>query len=185
MPKLGIGARTEDDSLLYCCDQYSMNQGVCTQNSYGRLIMNTETFAGSHRLINVPDDGEWSHQLTKYGKFEETESGKYVVVFANCNVFGRKIVVEGRTTWRSRHGYLPGDLFGLMHFYAVLFLLYFVILLWYGIRMKMFEDANIPIQSWIFGTICMGTLEVFFRSGDLFVWNEDGSRFWIAYYIGE
>lgn len=48
----------------------------------------------------------------------------------------------------------------------------------------MFEDAKIPIQTWIFGTICMGTLELFFRSGDLFVWNEDGSRFWIAYYIG-
>lgn len=49
----------------------------------------------------------------------------------------------------------------------------------------MFEDAKIPIQTWIFGTICMGTLELFFRSGDLFVWNEDGSRFWIAYYIGK
>jgi hypothetical protein len=50
--------------------------------------------------------------------------------------------------------------------------------------MKMFEDANIPIQSWIFGTICVGTLELFFRSGDLFVWNEDGNRLWVAYYVG-
>jgi hypothetical protein len=80
---------------------------------------------------------------------------------------------------------LPGDLFGLMYFYAIVFLVYFAILLWYGVTMKMFEDANIPIQSWIFGTICMGTLEVFFRSGDLFVWNEDGSRFWVAYYVGK
>lgn len=51
--------------------------------------------------------------------------------------------------------------------------------------MKMFEDANISIQSWIFGTVFMGTLEVFFRSGDLFVWNEDGSRFWVVFYVGK
>eukprot|EP00531_Pseudo-nitzschia_arenysensis_P020941 CAMPEP_0116131078 /NCGR_PEP_ID=MMETSP0329-20121206/8816_1 /TAXON_ID=697910 /ORGANISM="Pseudo-nitzschia arenysensis, Strain B593" /LENGTH=535 /DNA_ID=CAMNT_0003625489 /DNA_START=53 /DNA_END=1663 /DNA_ORIENTATION=- len=182
--ELGIGAKTADDTLLYCCNEYAMSEGVCTGTQYGRLIMDTEVFAGSHRLINVPDHGEWTHQLTKYGHFEETESGKYAVVFANCNDDGRYVIVEGRTIWKSRHGYLPGDFFGLMHFYAALFLFYFALLLWYGVRMKMFEDANIPIQTWIFGTMCMGTLEVFFRAGDLFVWNEDGSRFLIAYYIG-
>uniref|UniRef100_A0A7S0XK24 GOST seven transmembrane domain-containing protein n=1 Tax=Pseudo-nitzschia delicatissima TaxID=44447 RepID=A0A7S0XK24_9STRA len=182
--ELGIGARDTEDTLLYCCDDYSIEEGVCTATQYGRLIMNTEVFAGSHRLINVPDHGEWSHQLTKYGTFEETENGHYAVIFANCNDDGRNIIVEGRTIWKSRHGYLPGDLFGLMHFYAAVFLFYFALLLWYGVRMKMFEESNIPIQTWIFGTMCMGTLEIFFRAGDLFVWNEDGSRFLIAYYIG-
>ena len=185
LPELGIGANTADGSLLYCCDEDSMDEGVCTGSQFGRLIMNTEIFAGSHRLINVPDHGEWTHQMTKYGHFEETVSGKYGVVFANCNESGRMVIVEGRTIWKSKHGYLPGDLFGLMYFYASFFLLYFALLLWYGIRMKMFEDASIPIQTWIFGTICMGTLELFFRTGDLFVWNEDGSRFSVAFYIGE
>lgn len=135
-------------------------------------------------MINIPAVGEYSNHL-KYGKFEETDdSGKYVVVFANCNNDGRTVLVEGQTIWKSKHGYLPGDLFGLMYFYGILFLAYGVILLWYGVSMKMFEDANIPIQSYIFATICMGTLEVFFRAGDLFVWNEDGKRFWIAFYIG-
>eukprot|EP00536_Pseudo-nitzschia_multiseries_P009783 jgi/Psemu1/297355/fgenesh1_pm.283_\ len=131
-------------------------------------------------------DQRWtSLYFTSYGKFEEPEeSGKYAVVFANCNDEGRPVIVEGHTEWRSKHGYLPGDLFGLMYFYAFLFLVYFGSLSWYGVAMKMFEDASIPIQSWIFGTICMGTLEVFFRAGDLFVWNEDGSRFWVAYYVG-
>ena len=58
-------------------------------------------------------------------------------------------------------------------------------LLWFGVSMKMFEDANIPIQNWIFATISMGSLELFFRTGDLFVWNEDGTRFWVAFYVGE
>ena len=159
--------------------------GLCAGTQYGRFIMDAGRFSGKHRLINVPSNGEYSNNL-KYGRFEETElSGKYVVIFANCNNDGRRVIVEGHTVWKSLHGYLPGDLFGLMYFFAFLFLVYFAILLWYGITMKMFEDANIPIQTWIFGTICMGTLEVFFRSGDLFVWNEDGTRFWIAYYVGE
>eukprot|EP00546_Thalassionema_frauenfeldii_P001963 CAMPEP_0178933814 /NCGR_PEP_ID=MMETSP0786-20121207/23502_1 /TAXON_ID=186022 /ORGANISM="Thalassionema frauenfeldii, Strain CCMP 1798" /LENGTH=287 /DNA_ID=CAMNT_0020611499 /DNA_START=493 /DNA_END=1356 /DNA_ORIENTATION=+ len=50
--------------------------------------------------------------------------------------------------------------------------------------MKMHEDSYIPIQRWIMGTILMGLLETFFRSGDYWVWNEDGSRFWFALYTG-
>lgn len=138
-----------------------------------------------HRLINIPAEGDYTNHL-KYGRFEETQnSGKYVVVFANCNEEGRAVIVEGHTVWKSLHGYLPGDKFGLMYFYGIIFLVYFVILLWYGVSMKMFEDANIPIQSWIFATISMGTLELFFLAGDLFVWNEDGTRFWVAYYVGK
>jgi hypothetical protein len=159
--------------------------GLCVGTQYGRLIMNATGFSGKHRLINIPATGELSSHL-KYGRFEETgQNGMFVVVFANCDDEGRPVIVEGHTVWMSLHGYLPGDLFGLMHFYAFLFLVYLFILLWYGITMKVYEDANIPIQSWIFGTICVGTLEVFFRSGDLFVWNEDGTRFWVAYYVGE
>mmetsp|Transcript_276 Transcript_276/g.691 ORF Transcript_276/g.691 Transcript_276/m.691 type:complete len:550 (-) Transcript_276:214-1863(-) len=182
--ELGIGAKSTDDIVRYCCTDDAIGMGLCAGTQFGRLIMDSENFVGKHRLINVPANGKYSNHL-KYGLFEETvESGKYAVVFANCNGEGRRVIVEGHTIWRSKHGYLPGDLFGLMYFYAFLFLVYFASLTWYGIAMKMFEDANIPIQSWIFGTICMGTLEVFFRAGDLFVWNEDGSRFWVAYYVG-
>lgn len=183
-PELGVGARSEDGNLRYCCSSDAISMGLCAGTQFGRLIMDAENFAGKHRMINIPAVGTYSNYL-KYGRFEETEqSGKYLVVFANCNDEGRQVIVEGKTVWKSAHGYLPGDLFGLMYFYAFLFLAYFAILIWYGITMKMFEDANIPIQTWIFGTIFMGTLEVFFRSGDLFVWNEDGTRFWVAYYVG-
>jgi len=182
--ELGVGAaRSEDGLLRYCCSADAIAMGLCEGTEYGKLIMDAEIFTGKHRLIDIPANGEYSTHL-KYGRFEETESGKYVVIFANCNDEGRPVIVEGHMVWKSLHGYLPGDLFGLMYFYAFLFLAYFVILFWYGITMKIFEDANIPIQTWILGTICMGTLEVFFRSVDLFVWNEDGTRFWIAYYVG-
>lgn len=50
--------------------------------------------------------------------------------------------------------------------------------------MKLYEDAIIPIQKWILATIGMGLLEIFFKTGDLYVWNEDGTRFWFALYTG-
>ncbi|MGK3741940.1 MAG: hypothetical protein ACI8RD_005467 [Bacillariaceae sp.] len=78
--------------------------GLCAGTQFGRLIMNAETFAGKHRLINVPANGEYSNHM-KYGRFEETEqSGKYAVVFANCNDEGRGVIIEGHTVWKSRHG---------------------------------------------------------------------------------
>jgi hypothetical protein len=182
---LGVGARTEDGVLRYCCSNDAIDLGLCAGTQYGRLIMDAQNFAGKHRLVNIPATGDYDNNL-KYGRFEQkAENGKYIVVFANCNDEGRPVIVEGHTVWKSDHGYLPGDLFGLMYFFALMFFIYFGMLLWYGTAMKMYEEANIPIQSWIFGTICMGCLELFFRTGDLFVWNEDGTRFWVAFYVGE
>ena len=147
--------------------------------------MNGERFQGKHRLVNIPASGDYDNTL-KYGKFEEKEgtSGKYAVIFANCNDAGRPVLVEGDMEWKSHFGYLPGDLFGLMYFFAVLFFVYLGLMLWYGITMKIYEDGTIPIQSWIVATIAMGCLELFFRTGDLLVWNAEGNRFWVAFYIG-
>ena len=182
---LGIGARTADGALRYCCSNDAIDLGLCSGTTYGRMIMDSEKFAGKHRLVSIPSTGQYDNYL-KYGNFEEKAgtSGKYAIIFANCNDQGRPVIAEGVTEWKSRYGYLPGDLFGLMYFFSGLFFVYFALLLWYGITMKMYEDANIPIQSWIFGTISMGCLELFFRGGDLFVWNEEGKRFWAAFYIG-
>ena len=182
--QLGVGARTEDGVIRYCCSNDAIDLGLCPGSQYGRLILDTKKFSGKHRFQEIPATGNFDGQL-KYGRFEQAaDNGKYILVMANCNDEGRPIMVKGRTVWKSVHGYLPGDLFGLMYFFAALTLLYFAMLVWYGVAMKMFEDSNIPIQNWIFGAMCMGTLEMFFRTGDLFVWNEDGTRFWLAFYVG-
>jgi hypothetical protein len=50
--------------------------------------------------------------------------------------------------------------------------------------MKTYSDAIIPIQKWVLATIGIGLLEVFFKAGDLWVWNVDGDRFWFSLYTG-
>lgn len=184
--ELGIGASDADGGTQWCCSGDAVELGHCEGGSqYGRLIVNETAFTGQHRFILVPPTGEMKTAVM-YGKFEvPTDNGKYVLIIANCQDFGRDVYASGTYTWASKHGYLPGELFGEMYFLAFLTLIYLVIFCWYGFSMKYYEDEIIPIQRWILVTILMGLIETFFRAGDFFVWNEDGTRFWFAMYIGE
>eukprot|EP00934_Nitzschia_sp_Nitz4_P001010 Nitzschia sp. Nitz4//scaffold3_size479765//84686//86702//NITZ4_000033-RA/size479765-processed-gene-0.89-mRNA-1//-1//CDS//3329550557//1010//frame0 len=184
--ELGVGRQNEAGALSYCCSAQAIANGLCLSSAAGHIILQEDVFAGHHRMVSIPATGSYDgYSFSKTGKFSENgPSGKYAVVFANCNDYGRTIMIKGETEWLSRGGYLPGTLFGTMYFYLVMFLSYGGLLAWYAVLMKMYEESKIPIQGWILATIGMGCLEFFFRLGDLFVWNEDGRRFWIAYYIG-
>lgn len=184
--KLGVGAKDGQGGIRWCCSPDAIENGFCHEghNGYGRLIVNSTTFKGQHRFITVPSSGKLQTKV-RYGTFEEpTNSGKYVLIIANCNDNGRDVLVDGQYTWYSKHGYLPGNLFGEMFFFVFVTAIFLIITLWYGISMKFYEDESIPIQKWILGTIFLGLLESFFRTGDYFVWNEDGTRFWFAMYTG-
>jgi len=183
--ELGIGA-SNDNGLRWCCSNDAIDFGFCQggPNEYGRLIINSTSFMGKHRFIMVPAEGDMDPHV-RYGKIDGLqESGKYVLVIANCNEEGRDVLVSGKYTWESKHGFLPGEIFGEMYFFISLTVIYLILLLWYGFSMRLYDDATIPIQKWILGTIILGLLETFFRTGDYLVWNEDGSRFWFALYSG-
>lgn len=184
--KLGIGSSDQEGGIRWCCSNEAMDLGFCTgdKGQYGRLIVNTTLFKGQHRFVDVPATGVMDATV-HYAQLEvPTTSGKYVLVIANCNDEGRNVLVHGQYTWKSVHGYLPGDIFGEMYFFVFLAAVYLILALWYGINMKVYEDALIPIQKWVLGTIILGLLETFFRSGDYFAWNVDGTRFWFAMYVG-
>lgn len=187
---LGVGASDENGNYRWCCSETAMNEGHCEKSSLGQLILK-ENFTGKQRFVDVPSSGTLKkHFDVGLGKLEVTdESGKYILALANCNDDGRDVIVGGKYTWKSGHGYLPGNLFGEMYFYAYLTGAYFLLTAVFGIKMKMHEDAFIPIQRWILCTIVLGLLETFFRVGDYWVWNEDGTRFYFAMgtwiFIGE
>jgi len=187
--ELGIGASDGNGGVRWCCSNDAIANGYCSasdKNQYGRLIVNATLFSGQHRFLDVPAmPGTLDHASIHYGLLEEpTVSGKYNLVIVNCNDEGRTVMVEGKYAWKSSHGYLPGDLFGELVFFGILTMVYLMLALGYGLAMRKFDDASIPIQKWILGTIVLGLLETFFRTGDYLVWNEDGQRFWFAMYTG-
>lgn len=113
--ELGIGAKTAAGEISYCCSSEAVDLGLCVASSVGRMILETEKFSGHHLMVNIPADTDYdAYGFHKFGLFEEKESsssGKYAVVFANCNDYGRAVMIQGETEWKSHFGYLPGELF--------------------------------------------------------------------------
>lgn len=178
-------------NLRWCCSDDAAALGLCNggPKQEGRLIVDSEKFQGQHAFLGVPPSGHWSRNV-KFGMFDlkdvgDVGTGKYVLVVSNCNdIIGRNLTVSGDYIWKSVHGYLPGNLFGEMYFFSALTIFYAILLAWYGIKMSIHRDEIIPIQKWMVGTIGIGLLEVFFKAGDLWVWNVDGERFWFSLYTG-
>ncbi|KAL3767507.1 hypothetical protein ACHAWU_000170 [Discostella pseudostelligera] len=142
-----------------------------------------------HRFLSVPPSGAWhgvvDNGLLVLDEEKDAGTGKYILVVANCNdIMGRNLTVSGTYILKSSHGYLPGNLFGEMYFFTAMMICTAFVLAWYGMMMKKHRDATIPIQKWIIGTIGICLLELFFKAGDLWVWNIDGARFWFSLYTG-
>jgi len=183
---LGIGGEDTNGDLRWCCWEDAIELGLCKgrPEEYGKLIIDQEKFTGQYRSLTIPGSGHQDLQM-KFGKMDVKEpSGKYVLLMSNCNVEGRDLEASGKYVWMSDHGYLPGDLFGEMYFYVALTIGYAILFAWYGFSMKKHEESRIPIQNYVIICIGIGFAEVFFRAGDYWVWNEDGSRFWFAMYTG-
>jgi len=183
---LGVGATDEDGNLRWCCWEDAIDLGLCKGNhaDLGRLIINGTAFEGEHRSVVVSPTGAHEMRVSNALIEESETTGNFVMVMANCNEYGRTVSVSGTYVWKSKGGFLPGDLFGEMYFYEMLVILYVLLLSWYGIMMYKNQDNVIPIQKWIVITMFIGLMETFFKAGDLWVWNEDGVRFWFAMYFG-
>ena len=181
----GVGKHIPSDRtfLRWCCSDETIALGLCQIETLGRLILDDSLFTGYHREVNIPNEGDFKDTI-KYGKIEETESGMYVVVFANCNVRGRDVNVEGESVWKSKHGYLPGELYGFMYFFVIITIVYLVLWTLYGCAMKVNAAYQIEIEKWIMLAISLGLLEMIFRSLDYFIWNIHGYRSTFIIWIG-
>jgi len=175
LTQFGVGGRTEDGNLRWCCSEDAIDFGLCPEDRLGRLIMHEDLLKGQTGSISIPFAGNSKKRL-RNGEFELEESSRYVVVFSNCNGDGRDIRVTGHLIWHSTHGYLPGELYGFMYFYILLTIVYAVLMCWFGLLMQANKESRIPIEKWIFMTIIMGSCEMFFRSSDYFLWNVRGTR---------
>ncbi|KAL7574895.1 hypothetical protein ACA910_010726 [Epithemia clementina (nom. ined.)] len=185
--QLGVGAKKEDASR-WCCSDDAIELGMCSYEQKGRLILQDDNstgtqFMGEKRSINVPLSGSTTKNL-KYGKFEEQTSGRYVVLFANCDSDGREVRVVGHSVWKSVHGYLPGELYGFMYFYAIMALVYVLLTVWYALLMHFNKESRIPIEKWILMTMTMGLSEMALCASFYFLWNTSGIRPMILDYGG-
>lgn len=173
---LGVGKRNDAGKMIWCCTREASRLGLCSKKpgKFGGLIVDKENFQG--HIVTVDVSSRFKSSLTSDGIFYATISGIYVVVYSNCNSSEKEVHITGYTSWNSKHGYLPGELYKFMIFYRIVTCFYFALLAWYCYLMRLNKDSRIEIERWIRTTIVLGLLEMFFRSGDYLVWNIGGSR---------
>lgn len=176
-PKLGVGARDNIGTVRYCCTEDAIVLGICEQDRKGRVIINESTYTGEIRPVLVPSSG--SDALKIESPIMDTNkagTGTYTLVLANCDDYGRSVLISGQYVWKSKGGYLPGDLFDEWHFLTFFTIGYFLLMFWYGKSMKDNSDSTIGIQKWILGTIILGLLQLILKGIDYMEWNMAGTR---------
>eukprot|EP00815_Leptocylindrus_aporus_P005813 CAMPEP_0116070328 /NCGR_PEP_ID=MMETSP0322-20121206/12952_1 /TAXON_ID=163516 /ORGANISM="Leptocylindrus danicus var. apora, Strain B651" /LENGTH=714 /DNA_ID=CAMNT_0003558131 /DNA_START=71 /DNA_END=2215 /DNA_ORIENTATION=- len=178
---LGVGVTGSDGLPRWCCDEVSLALGLCAEAEYGKLIIKRSLFKGSYVAVHVPTNGVGV--VGSQGVLFAQESGSHILAIANCGA-GEDVFVDGKAIWKSKHGYLPGDRWGEFEFLSALTFLFALLLCWYGYQMHVHSDHSIPIQRWLLITLLAGFIEVLFKAGDYWIWNEDGVRFTVAMYIG-
>mmetsp|Transcript_10800 Transcript_10800/g.20198 ORF Transcript_10800/g.20198 Transcript_10800/m.20198 type:complete len:625 (-) Transcript_10800:977-2851(-) len=184
--KLGIGSSDNEGNIRWCCADDAIDFGLCTEKDFGRLIINKALFGGEHRPVTIPTVGAYEGRMNLPMMDTKEGTGQYTLVLANCNDYGRAVSLDGQYLWRSKGGFLPGDLFGEWHFITFLTLVYVALLFWYGSSMYKNKDSIIGIQKWILGTIVLGLIVLIFKGIDFMEWNQQGERvnfvmyFWIT-----
>eukprot|EP00816_Leptocylindrus_hargravesii_P011914 CAMPEP_0196824648 /NCGR_PEP_ID=MMETSP1362-20130617/92602_1 /TAXON_ID=163516 /ORGANISM="Leptocylindrus danicus, Strain CCMP1856" /LENGTH=862 /DNA_ID=CAMNT_0042204969 /DNA_START=52 /DNA_END=2640 /DNA_ORIENTATION=- len=178
---LGIGLSLGHGESAWCCSQETVDLGLCSSGMRGKLMFDNDIFRGTYLSIYVP-----RYDIGKPGGsaaiMRTHVSGKQFMFIANCG--NTDVSMSGTAAWKSKHGYLPGYLWGEFILFAILTALYVILLAWYWHRMNKFAEHNIDIHKWLVLTILIGALEVFFKAGDFWVWNEDGERFDTITYTG-
>ena len=179
--KLGVGVEHKElGELRWCCDDQAIEEGFCDTSGKGRMIIDESLFNGQRRFVEIPKTGDVTFH-PNLGVVQEQVTGTYVIVMANCDESGQKVRVSGMASWKSSHGYLPGELYGFMYFFAVMCGLYLLLLLWFGQLMARNKDSRIPIEKWIIGAIALGLVEMVFRLSEVVVWNISGfQQVWLA-----
>lgn len=173
--ELGIGVKDILGNVRYCCSEEAVALKLCDNSDFGQIIIDS-SYDGVHRPILMPQTGDYVGKVD-IPKMETKEgTGTYTLVVSNCYDYGRNILVEGPYEWKSKGGFLPGNLFDEWHFLMFLTVFYCGLLFWYARSMSENRNSVIGIQKWILGTIALAVVELFFRSCDYFEWNKDGIR---------
>jgi hypothetical protein len=171
---LGVGGRTLDGTVRWCCSNEAVDLGLCSRESYGRLIVNQTALSGEARYATIPPTGV--SKPIDSGVLKLQVSGVYSVVLFNCNQeSGRSVRVSGDIVWKSKHGYLPGDVVDVSRFNIFLVDVYLVVLSWHGMFMCCVKESRKPIQKLILFTILFGLLEQLLYMTFFMLWNAEGS----------
>jgi len=102
-----------------------------------------------------------------YQKLPINITEKYYLVILNCE--NTDITLKGKIIWRNPYGYLPGDVYMMLHVSGILSLAYAFIVIFFGVLSIRYRRILMKLQYGILGIILFGLIEVsswyFYRVG--------------------
>ncbi|GKY90298.1 hypothetical protein MPSEU_000003800 [Mayamaea pseudoterrestris] len=168
-----LGLQSRQTYFAWCCTTQAVSQGTCQGgDQLGRLVLNItdETFMDA-RLLTVPVNGT---AAMDNGLVNVDASGVYMLFMANCNEAGQVVQVHGNVYVRSKHGYLPGELWHYMELFVIMFVIYGVLFIWYGKLMRLHDKPTVSIETCILLAIVLGLVHVACGALYLVTWNASG-----------
>ena len=96
----------DDSAVFWCCGDDAVQQGLCSTDEAGRLIVNNDLFGNGVSAfqldLQIPKDGSMTDAIDDAnGVFEVDGSGTYILLAAHCNDKGRPIQMIGNYTWTT------------------------------------------------------------------------------------
>ena len=104
------------------------------------------------------------------------DSGMYYLWFVNCDEDLSAATVAGQTTWKNPGGYLPGMMYPHITFFAVMTLLYLVLMVVWGLLYAKHWTEVFFLQHFMTSVIVLGTLEMSAWYFDYINFNVTGHR---------
>mmetsp|Transcript_27974 Transcript_27974/g.42346 ORF Transcript_27974/g.42346 Transcript_27974/m.42346 type:complete len:509 (-) Transcript_27974:85-1611(-) len=142
------------DTWHACCTTEAHEGGLCEHEDLGRLIIDPRKFLGRRIDLAIPPlgDYEFGIDIKFYDPLLIVEQrGKYILAFSNCHEDGRVVTVSGSTEWTS---YITDkEIEQTAPFFALLTVIYFGLLTWFGFLMTKHSASRIRVEEWIWFTI--------------------------------
>jgi len=108
--------------------------------------------------------------------FPIESKGMYYLMFSSCNELTGEVLISGKVEWMNPYGYLPGELYGFLPFYAKMSVIYLLIAIGWTIMCALYWRQLLMLQNCITAVIALSMIEVSLRYFDFATFNKFGTR---------
>ncbi len=108
--------------------------------------------------------------------FPIESKGMYYLMFSSCNELTGEVLISGTVEWMNPYGYLPGELYGFMPFYAKMSVIYLLIAIAWTMLCAYHWRQLLMLQNCITAVIALSMIEVSLRYFDFATFNKYGVR---------
>jgi len=182
LPLLGT-EEFADRGRIFCCTPELLSWGLTGCESVGRMIVRQpdELEQGTSArkweiwLRDVPFAvNESSSAVTAHVPI--VQSGVHYLLFSSCEPRTGDVLISGQTAWLNPYGYLPGELFPFLPFFAMMLVAYIIVTcVWLVLCIK-HRPLLLPLQQYIGGVLLLGTFETLIWYLDYRSFNAGGTR---------